>query len=166
MKKISRWIKLPYRFWLQVNKNGPKYKNLGKCWVYTGCPGSKGHPTIVVKSKSVRAHRYSWEIHNGEIPYNMCVLHHCDNVRCVNPEHLFTGTQDDNMKDMAKKKRGRGKPPLGEGNGSAKLTVDKIKSIRKLWKTGKYTQRQLAKMFDVVQPTIHRVVTNYHWSHI
>lgn len=73
-----------------------------------------------------RAHRFSWEAHNGQIPEEMCVLHKCDTPSCVNPDHLFLGTNDDNVADRVAK----GRSAKGEQHGKAKLTDRQILEIR------------------------------------
>ena len=85
--------------------------------MWAGCTAkpSKGNPRtlpygqLLVGRKAVPAHRISWEIHNGPIPDGMCVLHICDNPKCVNPEHLFVGTRADNANDCYTKGRMRWK---------------------------------------------------------
>lgn len=83
-----------------------KVKKTNACWLWTGCIHRQGYGEINVNGKSVLAHRVSWEIHNGAIPPNMKILHHCDIPPCVNPRHLFLGTQKDNMIDCFRKGRG------------------------------------------------------------
>ena len=75
------------------------------CWLWTGCVKAHGYGVIFIKNKTQYAHRVSWELHRGPIPDGLFVLHHCDVPSCVNPEHLFTGTQKDNIQDAAKKGR-------------------------------------------------------------
>ena len=97
------------RFWEKVDKKGPT-----ECWVWTGAGVSRlprrnyglAHKPGTNRGK-VRAHRVSWEMHNGPIPDGLNVLHTCDNPPCVNPAHLFVGTQRDNVRDMYAKGRGR-----------------------------------------------------------
>ena len=91
----------------------------------------------------------------------MCVLHRCDNRKCVNPTHLWIGTQQDNIQDMIRK--GRDKKADSERNGGAKLSwieVDKIREIRK--QKGTY-YKDLAKMFNVHYATIKRIITKRTW---
>lgn len=89
------------RFWEKVHKTE-------SCWLWTasvkdGFPyGQIGHPGTRTPR---RAHRVSWELHNGPIPAGLFVLHKCDNPRCVRPDHLFLGTQSDNLKDAYSKGR-------------------------------------------------------------
>jgi hypothetical protein len=77
------------------------------CWLWTRGKTSDGYGTFRVNGKPELAHRFSYRTHNGMIPSGILVCHTCDETRCVNPDHLFLGTQNDNMKDMAAKGRGR-----------------------------------------------------------
>lgn len=84
----------------------------GGCWEWTASVNAGGYGCFNYKGKVILAHRASWMIHNGEIPkgeghHGICVLHKCDNARCVNPDHLFLGTQKENIHDMEKKGRSR-----------------------------------------------------------
>jgi hypothetical protein len=79
-----------------------RFNESSSCWNWTGGKNDKGYGRLGNKY----AHRISWEIHNGKkIPEGMFVCHHCDNPSCVNPSHLFIGTQKDNMRDMINKNR-------------------------------------------------------------
>jgi hypothetical protein len=80
------------------------------CWLWTDSCHRSGYGQLFVRSrtnrfaKNVRAHRLSWELHNGEIPEGQYVLHKCDVRSCVNPDHLFLGTHEENMIDMCRKR--------------------------------------------------------------
>lgn len=89
------------RFWEKVQKTDT-------CWTWGGSRHYRGYGFIRSGRTNVLAHRVAWELTNGSIPENMLVCHTCDNTSCVNPEHLFLGSQSDNMRDMTAK--GRGKP--------------------------------------------------------
>lgn len=97
-----RRIGLPVmpRFWSQVEKTAG-------CWNWTGALNTHGYGHIRVHSKWAPTHRFSWELSNGLIPDGLSVLHHCDNRRCVRPDHLFLGTALDNVRDMHAKGRDR-----------------------------------------------------------
>ncbi len=91
------------RFYSQIEKN-----NENGCWEWTGFILNHpyyGYGSIRVEKKIVRAHRFSYELHKGKIPNGLHVCHSCDNRRCVNPDHLWIGTHQDNMRDMMAKGR-------------------------------------------------------------
>lgn len=136
------------RFWEKVDKSGD-------CWLWTGATINKGYGQIRIKGKSVLVHRVSYELHRGPIPKGLCVLHHCDNPLCVNPDHLFLGTKYDNVQDMIAKGR----------RSQTKLTLDKVKEIRERVSNGE-TQISLAKEFGVIQQTISDAVTRKTWKDV
>jgi hypothetical protein len=104
------------RFWKKVDKRGN-----GDCWEWTASIQSKGYGCISVEGKIKLAHRVAYEIASDEeVPDGMMVLHRCDNRRCVNPSHLFLGSNQDNVDDMVKKDR----QARGEKNGRSKLTFN------------------------------------------
>jgi len=79
------------------------------CWIWEGSCSNTGYGSMQIgtnrKPKAENAHKLSWIIHNGKVPEGMYVLHKCDVRACVNPDHLFLGTHQDNMKDMVNKGR-------------------------------------------------------------
>jgi hypothetical protein len=105
------------RFWEKVDKNGPIIPYVGTpCWVWTAGTASYGYGHFRIGSKLIYTHRYSWELVNGAVPDGLMVCHKCDNSPCVNPNHLFLGTNSDNQRDSIEK--GRGNKAIGDKNGS------------------------------------------------
>lgn len=149
------------RFWNKVDR-----RKENECWTWQGYKGYKGYGQIVICQKQILTHRYSYELHNGEIPKGMYVCHKCDNPSCVNPKHLFLGTQKENMQDASKKKRCVHPEEticFGEKNGNSKLTDEEIKKIKSAYKPYKITHKQLSKQFNVSEPTIKNILARKSW---
>ena len=141
------------RFWDKINKLGP-----GDCWEWTAAKAS-GYGHVTIRGKNKRAHRVMWELKVGPIPDGLCVLHHCDNRACVNPQHLFLGTKADNTRDMISKNRDR---IVGVKNTQSKLTPYDVVEIRE----SPEIQRVLADRYGVARETISAVKTRQNWGHI
>lgn len=113
------------------------------------------------------AHRFSYRLYKGPIPNGLFVLHTCDNRRCVNPSHLFVGTNYDNVQDMVSK--GRQSGAKGERSGKAKLTEKQVREIRqryKRWRANRSNVIQLASEFGMSVPQIQAIVARKQWKHI
>lgn len=127
------------------------------CWEYQGCCGSHGYGQITYKNKGLLTHRASWMVHKGGIPEGIFVCHSCDYRKCINPEHLFLGTPNDNIQDMSNK--GRDKFDI-----NAKLTAEQVIEIRRLCDKG-LSHAYIGPLFDISQATVSRVNTHtsYWW---
>lgn len=155
------------RFWSRVRIGEPH-----ECWLWTGAVVAEGYGQLSFKwAGGRRAHRFAWVIAFGPIPEDLLVCHRCDTPPCCNPAHLFVGTPADNSADMAQKGRaGRnGRPPRGRRNPTyarAKLDEHSVDEIRRLYAEGVRSQRDIAIMFGVTQPTIGRVVRGEAWPEV
>jgi hypothetical protein len=141
-------------------------KNPEGCWGWKGSTSSKwNYGQYRYNMNRIRAHRASWIIHNGPIPEGIHVLHRCDNYICANPEHLFLGTNLDNIKDMLKKNRHPTIGKSGEENIASKLTWDKVKKIREISADSslKLSQRKIGEMFNISQAVISLILLNKIW---
>ena len=134
------------------------------CWLWIGgtTKSKWTYGLIWDKGTMRRAHHVSWQLFRGSIPRGKWVLHKCDNPPCVNPEHLFIGTQFDNMQDMHAKGRAGDCRHLGEQHGCAKLTTAQVKAIRKSRKT----QKELAQKYGVRQTNISMILSRQTWKHV
>lgn len=144
------------RFWEKVNVIG-----VDECWEWMGAK-SHGYGLIGVNGKMIGTHVISWELHNSAVPDGLCVCHHCDNRKCVNPTHLFLGTLADNIQDMIKKNR----QARGENHGLAKLKDEQVLEIRIKYSTGEFTQKQLAEEYKIDQAGISNIVNRKTWKYI
>ena len=132
------------------------------CWIWTASRDKDGYGFLKFRGKQDKAHRVAWVLYRGEIPAGLIVCHTCDNPPCVNPEHLFIGTQKDNAMD----KVGKNRSCYGERVNTSKLNPTTVIRIRQLYKTGKYSQDRLAKLFGVYQSTIGRIVRGDTWKRV
>lgn len=146
------------RFMLYVQKSD----NPNGCWEWTGSKLPNGYGGFEIKHKKYLSHRVSYALFINMIPDGLEVLHKCDNKSCVNPSHLFLGTQKDNMQDM--KNKNRQARMKGETNGSHKLIKQEIYKIREMIEQKFYTQKELANMFGVNEKTIRRIKLGKTWS--
>jgi hypothetical protein len=133
------------------------------CWLWLGCVNKDGgYGLLTHHRRQYSAHRFSWLIHRGEIPPEICVLHKCDTPSCINPDHLFLGTTGDNSRDRERKKRGRTSRQFGEDNLQTKLTTDDIQAIR----ADTRLQREIAKDYGIRQTQVSRIKTRQRWAHL
>lgn len=132
------------------------------CWYWIGITNTLGYGRFSHEGKEFYAHRISYLIYRGQFSIELDILHSCDNPLCVNPNHLFLGTHDDNMKDMAKKGRAKKKSKnKGEKNPMAKLTYKQVLEIRAI---NNLQQWKIGEMFGVSQSRIHSIRSNKCWK--
>lgn len=153
---------LATRFWSKVSPE----PNTG-CWLWTGTFGRGGYGTIEREGSTRRAHRVAWELTNGPIPpgtgaHGTCVCHRCDVRSCVNPAHLFLGTQSENIWDMVRK--GRCLRPRGEKHGQARLTDAAVLEMLRLH-AGGATYSGLGRRFGVSRQAATNAVLGVNWKH-
>lgn len=143
------------RFWSFVDRRG-----LDECWLWQGGtgypPGDYGH--LKVGGRTERAHVFSYRLHHGSIPRGMVVCHACDTPRCVNPSHLWLGTQMDNVRDRNTKGRTAQIPQ--------KLTAGDARTIRARYAEGGITMSALAREYAVSPQSIRAVVRRETWRHV
>lgn len=145
-------------FWSYVDVRGPD-----ECWVWKSTLTTNGYGHYERGRRvtgSRMAHRYAWLETYGPIPSDKSVLHKCDNKPCCNPNHLFLGTQLDNMRD--KMAKGRHVSIEGSKSGTAKLTDEKVLLIRE----DKRSYIKIGEDFDISPTEVCRIKKRLRWSHI
>lgn len=149
------------RFWARAVTGEP-------CWGWTGRVNEGGYGLIdsgrhgVKRDRPLLAHVVSWEIHYGPVPAGRFVLHHCDNPPCSRPDHLWLGTNDDNVADMVAK----GRQSRGERRHLAKLTDADVIAIRRRWAAGGVMQKTLAAEYGVSRSVVCEVISQKMWKHL
>jgi hypothetical protein len=134
-----------------------------ECWNWTGRLDDYGYGTFAFRRRIWKAHRAAVVLLMSAEIHTPCVLHRCDNPRCVNPAHLFFGTHTDNMRD--KMAKARGNHPIGSRNGQSKLTEEVVRAIRQ--ESARGAKRfELAAKYGVSPPTISYVVLGKNWGHV
>ena len=136
-------------------------KNKNDCWIWQGFIKNDGYGTIKHESNQWLAHRLSYTIFKGEIPEDMCVCHKCDTPSCINPDHLFLGTNADNSNDMRNKDR----QAKGNSIGVSKLTEDNVIEIKKRIQNNEDCA-SIGRAFNVHRNSILSIKHNKTWKHI
>lgn len=153
------------RFWEKVDKSSSPHG----CWLWTASKYPDGYGVIRTPAGSRGAHRVSWELANGPVPDGLNVCHNCpggDNPACVNPDHLFLGTQTENVKDMYTK--GRDDKSRGSAHYKTHLTEDDVRYIRSVYtpRHREYGMTALAKRFGLSKPAMSHIVCGRSWRHV
>ncbi len=162
---MSRYtIPLAVRFFNHIGRKTPT-----GCILWAGKIERNGYGRMTAvragrdrKGREVAAHRVAYELMVGPIPDGLDVLHRCDNRPCINPTHLFVGTNDDNVADMVRK----GRQARGVRHHRAKLTEAAVTDIRRRYHGGTATQQQLAEEYGITRPHISYVVGKRGWKHV
>jgi hypothetical protein len=138
------------------------------CWEWHRALTGAGYGNYWAHGKWILAHRFAWERLHGPIPEGLHACHRCDNRKCVNPEHLFLGSQLENIKDMDRKGRRRtvNNPLRGEAHQLAKVTEKDVLRIRALWAGGGLTQRSIAKEYGLSFGQTCRILKGQRWAHL
>lgn len=148
------------RFWAKVHPE----PNTG-CWLWSGAVGLSGHGQFYLPQPVkhlTAAHRISWMMHYGDLSATQLVCHRCDNPYCVNPEHLFLGSHQDNSRDCRAKGRLKMPTVQGQNNAQSLLTDNDVLAIR-------FSRKSCAELSDeygVARSTIHAIVTRATWTHL
>lgn len=152
-------------FWSKVSTHGPRHPELGQCWLWMGCKDPDGYG--VYGHGATKAHRWSYALHYGD-PGPKCVLHKCDVPSCVNPKHLFVGSNQENTTDRHNKDR----DAWGERNGMSILRKDQVEEILRTYHRGRggvenpVGLRALGQKYGVSRDCIYRIVKRINWNRV
>lgn len=136
----------------------------GGCWLWSRGLTSDGYGICQHGKRTQLAHRVAAQVFLGERIDGLMVCHRCDVPACINPKHLFVGSQSDNMADMRSKRRAN--RPLGQRNGRAKLTDDRAREVFDLAHLGCFTKTEIAAAYGVSNSSVGRVASRESFSHV
>lgn len=146
-----------------------KIDKTGTCWIWKGAKTPRGYgkfslPTGTANVRYVYAHRHSYELANGPIPDGMIVCHTCDNPWCVNPDHLFVGSHQDNTDDCIRKGRLRNGTSIGEKHGRSTISQHQASDIKRLYADVR-SPLEISKRTGISRGVINAVVYGKTWRH-
>ncbi len=162
---VNRTGPVERKFWSRVNFNGPVHPIHGQCWLWTGFRMKSGYGQFScgVQLRCL-AHRFAYTLEKGPIPEEQNVCHSCDNPACVNPAHLFAGTQQDNLEDM----RNKGHQVRGETCSQSILTEEQVQYIRSRYR--RYSHQHgcgaIAKDLGVSLIAVFKALKGITWRHV
>lgn len=180
------------RFWAKVWMPYDAHWDIDICWIWLATKDQKGYGRYGLRGKLWHAHRAAYLFHYGKCPDELYVLHSCDNPSCVNPAHLWLGTNQDNMDDkVAKGRQIRGQklsnicapknPAFGSRNGakkyperlmrgeqchSAKMTADKVRELRSKYIFGVTSYASLAAEYGIDPTVVGDIINRKTWKHV
>ena len=128
------------------------------CWLWTASKHKQGYGVLNVAGKSRRAHRVAYQAFKGRCPGEFLVCHRCDNPSCVNPDHLFLGTQKQNVADAVRK----GRAIRGERVAAGKLTESEVRKIL----SDTRPTREIANDFGVARQSVNAIKTRKSWRYL
>jgi len=166
-KMNEEWNKLNFsdEIIVKIFSNIDYPGNDNDCWKWIGYFNNKGYGNIGLFGTYHLAHRLIYQCYHGKINPNICVLHHCDNTVCVNPNHLFLGTRKDNILDMVNKQRQN--TQKGSKHCNAKLTEDDVVEMMNGTITGKYTRiADIVKSYNVSEVVIRKIFKGLLWKQV
>jgi hypothetical protein len=149
-----KWAPLAERFWANIDKRGHD-----ECWGWKAHTNDAGYGMLGLGNKSVRAHRFSYELHYGPIPNGLHVCHKCDNPPCCNPAHLFLGDDIANIQDKVEK--GRARRPQGKGRGYSAFTNEQAQELREQFERANVSMRKFAQMHNVNRATMRNIIRGF-----
>lgn len=139
----------------------------GGCWLWAArCDDKMGYGQFRLYGRHWAAHRASWALHRGPIPEGGLVLHKCDVPSCVNPDHLFVGTQAENIADMIRKGRHARVGARGEQSGHARLNTEAVRAMRVAYMRRSKTKAEMARELGLGETTVRAAVNGTTWRHV
>jgi hypothetical protein len=173
--RSAAWLEtLPRRFWAKA------LKDPSGCWIWMGSMGPGGYGQVRIENKLRRANRVAWELSRGPVPEGLLVCHRRDVRACVNPDHLFLGTHQDNSDDKWAKGRAvvltgdrngmrrspeRAHRALGDDNPHRRVTSDQVSEIRSMHAQGA-SQAAIAKIFGIHPSNVSLICSRKTWGHL
>ncbi len=152
---------LKRRFLLGV----PKNRSADECWEWSMSRLKSGYGRVIIGGRQIRAHRVSYEVAHGRVPSGLNVLHHCDNPPCVNPVHLYAGTQLENCRDVyARNRMPTGFQAKAEEHPMRKLSWEDVREIRTRTRRGRGFFASLGREFGVTPDQISNVYNRKSWA--